>query len=80
LLCASALTTTVPLEQEKLAAGLPFRVQRIALRVYAEKLVRPAPQFPAETEQGITDYLGGGVVKTSAQRWKKDHRAGASNR
>jgi penicillin-binding protein 1A len=42
--------------------------KEIALRVYAEKLVGPAPQFPAEMEQSINDYLGGGVVKTIAQR------------
>ena len=42
--------------------------KEIALRVYAEKLVGPAPQFPAEMEQNINDYLEGGVVKTIAQR------------
>jgi penicillin-binding protein 1A len=42
--------------------------KEIALRVYAEKLVGPAPQFPAEMEQSINDYLGGGVVKAIAQR------------
>jgi membrane carboxypeptidase/penicillin-binding protein len=42
--------------------------KEIALRVYAEKLVGPAPQFPAEVEQSINDYLEGGVVKAIAQR------------
>jgi penicillin-binding protein 1A len=42
--------------------------KEIALRVYAEKLVGPAPQLPAEMEQSINDYLGGGVVKAIAQR------------
>jgi hypothetical protein len=42
--------------------------QEIALRVYAEKLVRPVPQFPAEMEQSINDYLEGGRVKTIARR------------
>ncbi len=42
--------------------------KEIALRVYAEKLVGPAPQFPAEMEQSINDYLEGGAVKTIAQR------------
>lgn len=42
--------------------------KEIALRVHREKLVGPAPQFPAEMEQNINDYLEGGVVKTIAQR------------
>jgi len=42
--------------------------KEIALRVYAEKLVGPAPQFPAEVEQSLNDYLEGGVVKAIAQR------------
>jgi len=42
--------------------------KEIALRVYAEKLVGPAPLFPVEIEQSINDYLGSGVVKTIAQR------------
>jgi penicillin-binding protein 1A len=42
--------------------------KEIALRVYAEKLVGPAPQFPAEMEQSINDYLDSSVVKTIAQR------------
>jgi penicillin-binding protein 1A len=42
--------------------------KEIALRVYAEKLVGPVPQFPAEMEQSINDYLEGGRVKTVAQR------------
>jgi len=42
--------------------------KEIALRVYAEKLVGPAPQFPAEMEQSINDYLNSSVVKTIAQR------------
>ncbi len=42
--------------------------KEIALSVYAEKLVGPAPHFPAEMEQSINDYLEGGPVKTIAQR------------
>ena len=42
--------------------------KEIALRVYAEKLVGPAPQFPAEMEQSIDNYLEGSVVKAIAQR------------
>jgi len=42
--------------------------KEIALRVYVEKLVGPAPRFPAEMEQSINDYLEGGPVKTIAQR------------
>ena len=41
--------------------------REIALRIYAEKLVGPVPQFPAEMEQSINDYLAGGLVKTIAQ-------------
>jgi penicillin-binding protein 1A len=42
--------------------------KEIALRVYAENVVGPAPQFPAEMEQSINDYLDSSVVKTIAQR------------
>lgn len=42
--------------------------KEIALRVYAEKLVGSALQFPSEMEQSIKDYLQGGPVKTIAQR------------
>jgi len=42
--------------------------KEIALKVYAEKLVGPVPQFPAEMEQSINDYLQGDLVKTIAQR------------
>jgi len=42
--------------------------KEIALRVYAEKLVGPAPQFPAAMEQSIDNYLEGSVVKAIAQR------------
>jgi penicillin-binding protein 1A len=42
--------------------------KEIALRVYAEKLAGPVPQFPGEMEQNISDYLEGGLVKTIAQR------------
>jgi penicillin-binding protein 1A len=42
--------------------------REIALRVYSEKLVGPVPQFPAEMEQSINDYLHGGLVTTIAQR------------
>jgi len=48
-------------------AALPV-FREIALRVYAEKLVGPAPQFPAAMEQNINDYLQGGAVKTIARR------------
>lgn len=48
-------------------AALPL-FKEIALRAYAEKLVGPAPHFPAEMEQSIDDYLESGVVKTIAQR------------
>ena len=44
--------------------------REIALRIYAEKLVGPVPQFPAEMEQSINDYLAGGLLKTIAQRPK----------
>src|SRR6202790_1293430 len=46
-------------------AALPV-FKEIALRVYAEKLVGPVPQFPAEMEQSIKDYLEGDLVKTIA--------------
>jgi penicillin-binding protein 1A len=42
--------------------------KEIALRVYAEKLVGPAPRFPPEMEQSIDNSLEGSVVKTIAQR------------
>jgi membrane carboxypeptidase/penicillin-binding protein len=42
--------------------------KEIALRIYAEKLVAPAPQFPAEMEQNMNDYPEGAVVKTIAER------------
>ena len=42
--------------------------KEIALRVYAEKLVGPSPQFPAQMEQSINDYLEGGAVKTIARQ------------
>jgi membrane carboxypeptidase/penicillin-binding protein len=42
--------------------------REIALRVYGEKLIGPVPQFPAEMEQSINDYLEAGLVKTIAQR------------
>ena len=42
--------------------------KEIALRVYAEKLVGPAPQLPAEMERNIDNYLEGSVVKAIAQR------------
>ena len=45
-------------------------LKEIALRVYTEKLVGPAPQFPAEREQSISDYLEGDVVKTIAPLMK----------
>jgi penicillin-binding protein 1A len=42
--------------------------KEIALRVYTEKLVGPAPRFPAEMEQRIDDYLEGDAVKMIARR------------
>ena len=42
--------------------------KEIAVGVYAEKLVGPAPPFPAEMEQSINDYLQGRLVKTIARR------------
>jgi penicillin-binding protein 1A len=42
--------------------------KEIALRVYTEKLVGSAPQFPPQMEQSINDYLQDGPVKTIAQR------------
>ena len=36
--------------------------KELMLRVYAEKLVGPAPKFPAEIEQRISDYLAGDSV------------------
>ena len=42
--------------------------KEIALRIYAEKLIGPAPQFPAEMEQSINAYLERGAVKTIARR------------
>jgi penicillin-binding protein 1A len=42
--------------------------REVALRVYAEKLVGPAPQFPAQMEQSINEYLERGAVKTIARR------------
>jgi penicillin-binding protein 1A len=36
--------------------------RELMLRVYAEKLVGPAPKFPAEIEQSINDYLAGDPV------------------
>ena len=36
--------------------------KELMLRVYREKLVGPAPTFPAQMEQNINDYLAGGSV------------------
>jgi penicillin-binding protein 1A len=36
--------------------------RELMLRVYAEKLVGPAPKFPAEIDQSINDYLAGAPV------------------
>jgi penicillin-binding protein 1A len=38
--------------------------KELMLRVYREKLVGPAPTFPAQMEQNINDYLAGGSVAT----------------
>jgi penicillin-binding protein 1A len=38
--------------------------KELMLRVYREKLVGPVPQFPAQMEQNINDYLAGGSVVT----------------
>ena len=38
--------------------------RELMLRVYREKLVGPAPVFPAEIEQNISDYLAGASVAT----------------
>jgi penicillin-binding protein 1A len=40
--------------------------KEIVLRAYDDKLVGPAPQFPAQMEQSIDGYLKGGLVETSA--------------
>jgi penicillin-binding protein 1A len=36
--------------------------KELMLRVYREKLVGPAPTFPAQMEQNINDYLAGGSI------------------
>ena len=36
----------------------------LMLKVYREKLVGPVPEFPAQMEQNISDYLAGGTVAT----------------
>jgi len=36
--------------------------KEIMLRVYRDKLVGPAPEFPAQIEQRISDYLKGDSV------------------
>jgi penicillin-binding protein 1A len=38
--------------------------KELMLRVYREKLVGPAPTFPAQIEQNINDYLAGGSPAT----------------
>ena len=38
--------------------------REIMLNVYAEKLVGPAPRFPAQMEEHIDFFLGGGVAAT----------------
>jgi hypothetical protein len=38
--------------------------KELMLRVYREKLVGPVPEFPAQMEQNINDYLAGGSVVT----------------
>jgi hypothetical protein len=39
--------------------------KEIMLRVYRDKLVGPAPEFPAQIEQRISDYLKGDSVSTT---------------
>jgi hypothetical protein len=36
--------------------------REIMLKVYAEKLVGPVPEFPAYMEESIDVFLGGGVI------------------
>ena len=36
--------------------------KELMLRVYREKLVGPAPTFPAQMEQNISDYLAGDSI------------------
>jgi len=44
-------------------AGLRCQYSKeIMLRVYRDKLVGPAPEFPAQIEQRISDYLKGDSV------------------
>jgi len=38
--------------------------KELMLRVYRENLVGPVPEFPAQMEQNINDYLAGGSVVT----------------
>ncbi|MGE5817375.1 MAG: transglycosylase domain-containing protein [Deltaproteobacteria bacterium] len=46
-------------------AGVALPVfQELMLRVYREKLVGAVPEFPAQMEQNINDYLAGGSVVT----------------
>jgi membrane carboxypeptidase/penicillin-binding protein len=46
-------------------AGVALPVfQELMLRVYREKLVGPVPEFPAQMEQNINDYLAGGALVT----------------
>jgi penicillin-binding protein 1A len=40
--------------------------KEIMLRVYREKLLGPVPEFPAQMEQSINDYLKGDPVETTA--------------
>jgi penicillin-binding protein 1A len=40
----------------------------LMLRVYREQLAGPAPAFPRQMEQNITDYLAGGSVATQASQ------------
>jgi penicillin-binding protein 1A len=36
--------------------------KELMLRVYRENLVGPVPEFPAQMEQNISDYLAGGLI------------------
>jgi hypothetical protein len=40
--------------------------KEIMLNVYRNKLAGPAPEFPPEMEQSISNYLNSGPVETAA--------------
>jgi len=45
----------------------------IMLKVYAEKLVGPAPEFPRDMEKRIDFFLGGGMVATDSRSLVSRH-------